>query len=194
MSALRAEDIAEQAAAWDATDVRERPSVFMPKTPVFNALGIGNVVEYLWSDMDEAFPAVDPGHEPLGALVLCMMRQPPLRTKAGSILPAETRQTEHYNTQVAKVIAIGPNAFQNRTTGEAWPEGAWVKPGDFVRLPKYQGDRWTVTYKRTDFNIDPSTGAKTGTYEIEDEVVFVMLKDLSLLAKVKDPLAVKAIL
>ena len=28
---------------------------------------------------------------------------------------------------------------------EPWPEGNWVEVGDFVRMPKWGGDRWEVT-------------------------------------------------
>lgn len=188
---LRAEELAEQAADWDAKDPATR-GLFVPRA--FNALSVGNTVEYLWNGLAEAFPEVDPLHEPLGCLVLCQVRQPPLRTKGGTVIDTELRKTEHYNTQVAKVIAVGPLAFQNRNTGAEWVEGAWAKPGDFVRIPKYQGDHWTISYKRLDYDIDPTTGQRTKPYEVEDEVVFVMFKDLSLLARVKDPLAIKAFL
>jgi co-chaperonin GroES (HSP10) len=188
---MQATDIAEQAAEWDAQEPGKRPAIFMPRA--FNALSVGNTVEYLWKDLDEAFPAVDPLHEPLGCLVLCQVRQPPLRTRGGMLIDTESRKTEHYNTQVAKVVAIGPNAFQNRNTGAEWVEGAWAKVGDYVRIPKYQGDHWTISYTRPDYDIDPDTGARKPK-EVEDEVVFVMFKDLNLLARVKEPLAVKAFL
>jgi hypothetical protein len=47
--------------------------------------------------------------------------------------------------------------------------------GDFVRVPKYGGDKWTV-------KIDD-----------DQEVIFVILNDLDLIGKVTgDPLAMKA--
>ena len=66
-------------------------------------------------------------------------------------------------------------AFKNRNTQEAWPEGSWAAPGDFVRVPKYGGDKWTV-------KIDD-----------DQEVIFVILNDLDLIGKVTgDPLAMKS--
>lgn len=138
-----------------------------------------NKVEFGYDAIDEAFPDVDPGIEPLGSRVLCQVRLPKRKTKGGIILTAEVKDTEQWNTQVAKVVAIGPVAFRNRTTLEAWPEGGWARPGDFVRVPKYGGDRWSV---------------KHGEGDEADEVLFVIFDDLNLVGKVKDPLAVKAYL
>lgn len=190
MSALKAISLAEQAAEWDAKPEGERSSLFMPNLGT-NSLSIGNAIEYRYSSIEDAFPEVDPGHIPLGCLVLAQIRQPKMRTAGGLEIITDTRQTEHYNTQVAKVIAVGPLAFHNRDTYEEWPEGAWCAPGSFVRVPKYQGDRWTVSYMREDFSVDPTTGARTPR-PVADEVCFCLFKDLSLLATVKDPLTAKA--
>jgi hypothetical protein len=60
---------------------------------------------------------------------------------------------------------------------EGWPEGSWCVPGDFVRVPRYGGDRWTV--KTSD----------------DEEAVLVIFNDLDLVGKVTgDPLAIKAFL
>jgi len=97
-----------------------------------------------YASLAEAFPDVDPGLRPFGSTVLVQMRTPMTRMKSGLFLPQATRETEKWNTQVAKVVALGPLAFKSRDTLEPWPEGAWVKPGTFVRVPKYAGDRWEV--------------------------------------------------
>jgi hypothetical protein len=74
------------------------------------------------------------------------------------------------------VISVGELAFKNRTTMEPWPEGNWCKPGDFVRVPKYGGDRWTVK-----------------TADGADEALLVIFNDLDLIGKVTgDPLGIKA--
>ena len=57
------------------------------------------------------------------------------KTKGGIILTSETRETDAWNTQIAKVLRVGELAFKNRTTMERWPEGNWCEPGDFVRVP-----------------------------------------------------------
>jgi co-chaperonin GroES (HSP10) len=92
--------------------------------------------------MDLAFPNVDPEFKPFGTFVLIQIRTPKMASKGGIALLQDARDTEYDNTQVAKVIALGPVAYKNRTTLEPWPEGDWVKPGVFVRAPKYGGDRF----------------------------------------------------
>jgi co-chaperonin GroES (HSP10) len=136
-----------------------------------------NSVEFSYDGLDEAFPACDPGVQPFGSRVLCQIRTPKTKTKGGIILSNDVRETEHYNTQVAKVIDMGSLAFKNRNTMESWPEGSWCEVGDFVRVPRYGGDRWSV---------------KT---EDGEEAIVVIFNDLDLVGKVTgDPLAVKAFL
>jgi co-chaperonin GroES (HSP10) len=136
-----------------------------------------NSVEFSYEGLDEAFPACDAGVQPFGSRVLCQIRTPKTKTKGGIILSNDVRETEHYNTQVAKVIDMGSLAFRNRNTMEPWPEGSWCEVGDFVRVPRYGGDRWSV---------------KTADGE---EAIVVIFNDLDLVGKVTgDPLAVKAFL
>ena len=85
-------------------------------------------VELDYDSIEEAFPSVDCGHVPFGSWVLVQKRSPMTRTRGGLELPDETQQTEFWNTQVCKVIALGPVAYKNRDTLEPWPEGDWVKP------------------------------------------------------------------
>lgn len=94
--------------------------------------------------MAEAFPAAECGVTPAGHRVVVQIRTPKTKTAGGVILPEDTQETEKWNTQVGKVISVGPAAFRDRKTLDLWPEGAWCKPGDFVRVPKYGGDRWEV--------------------------------------------------
>lgn len=126
-------------------------------------------------DLDLAFPKADPGIKPLGSRVLVQIRNPETRSKGGIILTDNSTDTAMWNTQVAKVIAVGPLAFHNRNTAELWPEGAWCAVGDYVRAPKYGGDRWTSPAEN---------GAKA---------YWVLLNDLDILGVVTcDPLAIKA--
>lgn len=126
--------------------------------------------------LDEAFPSVDPGVEPYGSRILVQIRSPKTKSAGGIILTSDTKETEKWNTQIAKVIAVGPLAFRNRETLVAWAEGAWCKPGEFVRVAKYGGDRFEV-------------GFGPG----EDKAMFVIYNDLDIIGKVTgDPLAVKA--
>lgn len=97
------------------------------------------------ADLRDAFPAVDPGAKPLGARILVQLRRTKKKTTgAGIILVEETREAEKWNNMVAKVIEIGPLAFKKRDTMEPWPEGSWCEVGDYLRVPKWGGDRWEV--------------------------------------------------
>lgn len=100
--------------------------------------------KYRYDSLQQAFPQADPGLTPFHSDVLVQIRTPRTRTAGGLYLPEETRETDLWNMQVAKVIMFGPVAFRNRETLEPWPEGPWCKEGDYVRVPKYGGDRWWV--------------------------------------------------
>jgi co-chaperonin GroES (HSP10) len=136
-----------------------------------------NKVEFDYGSIEEAFPACDPGVEPFGSRVMVQIRTPKKATKGGIILLDDARETEGWNTQTAKVVAVGPLAFRNRNTMELWPEGTWCAPGDFVRVPKYGGDRWTVKV------------------EGGDDALIVIFDDLNIVGKITgDPTKVKAFL
>ena len=132
------------------------------------------------ADLLEAFPVVDPGAVPLGARVLVQLRRAKKKiTSSGIILPQETRDTEKAQNPVGKVIAIGPLAFKKRDTMEPWPEGSWCEVGDFLRVPKWTGDRWEV----------PVPGADKS----DDKAEFIILNDHEVIAKVTgNPLEVVA--
>ena len=130
----------------------------------------------------EAFPAVDAGVRPFASRVLVQLRTPRKISKGGIHLSESTLDTEKWNTQVAKIVALGPVAFKNRTTLEHWPEGEWCSIGQFVRVPKYGGDRWEI----------PVPGTK-GLIGQDVSAMFVLFNDLDLLGGVYvDPLSVKA--
>lgn len=163
----------------------------IPKSMGTDSMHVGSSqVTFSYESLEEAFPKVDPGVAPFGSLVLVQIRQPKRQTRGGIILTAEDRATEFYNTQIAMVRAIGPVAFHNRNDMTPWPEKAWCQVGDFVRVPKYQGDRFSVPFSGT--ARVPWNGIFR-TEDFSDEAVFVLFKDLSLLGKyTADPLAVKA--
>lgn len=127
-----------------------------------------------------AFPSVDPGAKPLGGRILVQLRRTKKKTtNAGIILVEETKETEKWNNMVAKVIEIGPLAFKHRDTMQSWPEGSWCQPGDYIRVPKWGGDRWEVPVPGDD--------------ELEDPALFMILNDHEIIAKVTgDPLAMRA--
>lgn len=124
-------------------------------------------------DINWAFPDVDSGIEPLGGRVLVQLRRVKRTTASGIVLAGETREFEKFNTQVAKVVALGALAFKKKDTLEPWPEGVWADVGSFVRVPKYGGDRFEVAIAN----------------EPEEPALFMLINDHELIAKIKgDPL------
>jgi len=134
------------------------------------------------AEMAWAFPSVDPGAKPLGGRVLVQLRRTKKKaTSMGIILVEETKETEKWQNMVAKVIEIGPLAFKHRDTMQGWPEGSWCTEGDFIRVPKWGGDRWEVRVPGDD--------------EHEDPALFMVLNDHEVIAKLTgDPLAMRAFL
>ena len=126
-----------------------------------------------------AFPTVDPGADPLGARILVQLRRAKKKaTAAGIILVEETKETEKWQNMVAKVVAVGPLAFKKRDTMEDWPEGSWCKVGDYIRVPKWGGDRWEVDFEQGD---------------VKGKALFTFFNDHELIGKVTgDPLKIKA--
>lgn len=127
--------------------------------------------------MAEAFPAVDAGIQPFGSRVLIQIRTPKKKSAGGIIIDiAGNNETEKWNTQIGKVVALGPLAFKNRNDMKTWPEGEWCKAGEYVRVAKYGGDRWEVKIPGKD-----------------DSAMFVIFNDLDIIGQVTgDPLAIRA--
>jgi hypothetical protein len=62
-----------------------------------------------------------------------------------------------------------------------WPEGSWCEAGEFIRVPKWGGDRWEV----------PVPGEEAN----EERALFMVLNDHEVIAKLTgDPLAMRAFL
>lgn len=99
---------------------------------------------YKYDSLEQAFPKADPGLIPFGSDVLIQLKSAPAYSSGGIALVSESRETDQWNMQVGLVIAVGPVVFCNRETLKPWPEGAWASVGDYVRVPKYGGDRWWV--------------------------------------------------
>jgi co-chaperonin GroES (HSP10) len=137
--------------------------------------GVSDAQELAW-----AFPDVSPGQAPFGGRVVVQLRRIK-KTATGSriILVSETKETEKWQNMIGRVVAIGPLAFKNRETMASWPEGSWAQVGDYVRVPKWGGDRWERTVPNEESQEDP--------------VLFMTLNDHELIAKVTDdPLSFKA--
>jgi co-chaperonin GroES (HSP10) len=132
---------------------------------------VRSILDY--DSLDQAFPEADPGLVPFGSRVLVQKRSPREVTRGGIVVPHETQETEFWNTQVAKVITLGPAAFKNRDSLEVWPEGNWCEEGAYVRVPKYGGDKWFV-------DLDDEMRKATGA----DKAAFVLYNDLDLIGEI----------
>lgn len=128
-------------------------------------------------ELADAFPAIEPGVAPFGSRVVVQFRT--ARLKKGSIiLTNDTRDTEKWNTQVAKVLSLGPLAFKSRDKMANWPEGRWAEVGDYVRVTKHGGDKWEVQIP----------GREQG-----EHAIFAVMNDLDLIGKITgNPLEMKA--
>jgi co-chaperonin GroES (HSP10) len=134
--------------------------------------GVSDPVELAW-----AFPEVNPGQRPFGGRVIVQLRR--IKKTAGRIIIVdETKENEKWNNMIAKVVAIGPLAFKNRDTMQPWAEGSWAEIGDFVRVPRWGGDRWE---------------RKVPGEEDTEPVLFATFNDHELISAVTDdPLSFKA--
>lgn len=127
--------------------------------------------------LEEAFPAIDPQLKPFGSRVLVQIKQPVKKSKSGIYISSGEQAAERENTQVGKVIALGPLAYRNRQTMQLWPEGEWIAVGDYVRVPRYGGDRYYL----------PNPDDK------EAPALFVVFDDLNMMGMIMgDPLKMKA--
>lgn len=115
----------------------------------------------------DLFPQVEPPVSPAGYKVLVQLVRVPEKTRGGIILANETKDADQAVAVFAKVLAIGPAAFRNRSDGSPWPGAPWVEVGQYVRVPRYGGDR---------HKIDGIPYAL-----LSDEEVLAVVKDLSII-------------
>lgn len=95
--------------------------------------------------LDDAFPLAASFVKPLGNQVVVQLRTPRTKSGGGIMLTSSDQSFDETQIRVGKVMSIGPIAYKHRETNIEWPEGAWVKPDDFVRVPAFGGiDRWKV--------------------------------------------------
>lgn len=134
--------------------------------------GVPDPTELAW-----AFPEVSCGQAPLGGRVIVQLRR--IKKTAGRIIIVdETKENEKWNNMIGKVVALGPLAYKNRDTMESWPEGVWAQVGDYVRVPRWGGDRWERVVPGEEKNEDP--------------VLFMTINDHEVIAKITDdPLSFK---
>jgi len=118
--------------------------------------------------LDEAFPECDPGVIPLGARILLQLKGVKKASSGGILLIEETRETERVQSMLGKIIGLGPLCFKNRDTAQEWPEGTWCSVGDFVRVPRWSGDRFSIPHPT----------------EKDEEINFVVMNDFEVWCRV----------
>ena len=131
--AMTREDVRAMDAVLEGAHIaRERQNEQFERLPDRDDVDLGE------QTLDDAFPpGVDAGCEPLGSRVLVQIRRAPTISRGGIHLAGTTQADIKWNQNVAKIIALGPLAFCNRETAAPWPEGAWARVGDFVRIPRW---------------------------------------------------------
>ena len=145
-----------------------------PIPTISGSEGVPDQQELKW-----AFPDVSAGQKPFGGRVVVQLRRIKKTTASKIILVAETKETEKWQNMIGRVVEVGPLAFKNRDTMNPWPEGSWAQVGDYVRVPKWGGDRWEREVPNEEGNEDP--------------VLFMTINDHELIARVTDdPLSFKA--
>lgn len=126
----------------DGDKTARRPiNLVQPKIPSLKEL-LGKAYD---DKLAYAFPDVAPPYVPTGKNILVQLRTP----GAFKVLPNgkkfyytdETQDFIKYNIQTAVVRCLGPVAFRHRLEMTPFPEGEWAVPGEFVRVPKFGGDR-----------------------------------------------------
>tara|TARA_Y100001938_G_scaffold149577_1_gene236870 strand:- start:3836 stop:4213 length:378 start_codon:yes stop_codon:yes gene_type:complete len=77
---------------------------------------------------------------PTGYHILVVLPKVEDKTKGGVILPTDIKNREDIASIVAKVVAVGPDAYPE---GEArFRNGAWCQIDDWVLISKYSGHRF----------------------------------------------------
>lgn len=61
------------------------------------------------------------------------------KTKGGVFLPADTQHKEGLASITAKVLAMGPDCYQDK---DRFPHGAYCEVGDYIMMQAYSGVRF----------------------------------------------------
>ncbi len=79
--------------------------------------------------------------EPSGYRILCMVPQVEDKFESGILKPESMVKTEEHSTVVLFVVAVGPDAYGDKTR---FPNGPWCRKGDFVLTRAYAGTRFKI--------------------------------------------------
>lgn len=79
--------------------------------------------------------------KPTGWRILIMPYIPPKKSKGGIEIPDEVHAREQLATVVGYVLAVGPDAYKDKSR---YPGGAWCKEKDWVIFGRYAGSRFKI--------------------------------------------------
>lgn len=79
--------------------------------------------------------------QPSGWRLLILPYKGAAKTKGNVFLPEEYVERQSLATVVAYVLAVGPDAYQDKNK---FPAGPWCKKGDWVMIGRYAGARFRI--------------------------------------------------
>jgi co-chaperonin GroES (HSP10) len=79
--------------------------------------------------------------KPTGWRLLVLPHRGQGKTKGGVLLSDKTVEETQIATNVGLVLAIGPDAYNDK---ERFPNGAWCKKNDWVIFARYAGSRLNI--------------------------------------------------
>jgi co-chaperonin GroES (HSP10) len=132
-----------------------------------SGVNLAHAIEYDYRSVDEAFPKIRHGRVPLLNNYIVQVRRAMSKSKGGIVLTQSAKESEVQLCTVGKVVAISPMAF-HFADGRPWPEGPSFKVGDFLQIPRFGGNRFSVKLNE------------------EEEIVFVVFDHLQQICKIED--------
>ena len=79
--------------------------------------------------------------QPTGWRILILPYRGSKQSKGGVLLADETIERNSLATVVGYVLAVGPEAYADKTK---FPTGPWCKKGDWVMIGRYAGTRFRI--------------------------------------------------
>ena len=96
---------------------------------------------------EEVIPVEDRASQlpvPTGYKLLIALPAPDEKTEGGILKAADTLQVEETGSIVGFVLAVGPDAYQDK---KRFPNGPYCKEGDLIMMRAYSGTRFAIHSK-----------------------------------------------
>ena len=111
----------------------------MKKTQVTSSTSPNPKIKYALQEKYKAEKSKLP--DPTGWRILVLPFKGKKKTKGGILYSDEQIDRQQLATVCGNVLAIGPQAYQDK---ERYPEGPWCKVGDWVIFARYAGSRFKI--------------------------------------------------